>query len=124
MKTSKSSVDLSDFNKNTPRKKFKTNNTVVQDNTLITAHHKMNRNELLAFKQIISQVNIESKSRSIQLTKEEIVKFIFPSLKNTKTHDINSKYYESCKKYCLSLVEASILMKKISDINNYSYYYA
>ena len=116
MKLSKSIVDLSDFNKNTPRKKFKTNNTVVQDNTLITAHHKMNRNELLAFKQMISQVDIESKSRSIQLTKEEIVKFIFPSLKNDKTHDIDHKYYKSCKKYCSSLVESSIIISEI--INN------
>ncbi|AMP21465.1 hypothetical protein AZF37_09790 (plasmid) [endosymbiont 'TC1' of Trimyema compressum] len=107
-------TNAQNLEKNKPYKKFKKNNLVVQDNMLITATYKMNRNELLAFKQIISQVNTKNKSKIVQITKGDIIKFIFPNAQKVKSHSIDSKYYQVCKKYYLSLIETSIMINQLS----------
>ena len=62
-------------------------NTVVQDNSLITATHNLNRNELLTFKKIISMVNTygeNDEKRKIELKKEDLVGFLWPHIVKKK----------------------------------------
>lgn len=99
-------------------KKHNSFNTVVQDNILIKACHKMNRNELLAFKQIISMVDIKKESNIVQLTKENIVNFIFPNTKQLRLskHKIQGNYYKKALQYCRKLRKTGVEIQTENEI--------
>lgn len=81
--------------------------TVVQGNSLMEATHNLNKNELLAFKKIISMVDTKYRERKLQFSKREIVNYLFPKLKNKQ--EIHNSYYERAKKYCLKLLKVTLI---------------
>ena len=88
--------------------------TVVQDNSIIEATHKLNRNEMLAFKKIISMVDTKYRERELKIPKRDIVNFLFPRLKNKE--DIHTGYFDKTKQCCMKLIETSL---KIYEFGKY-----
>jgi len=80
--------------------------TVVQGNTLIKATHKLNKNEILTFKKIISMIDTKYREREIKISKLDIINFLFPKLKNK--NDINGECYKKAKTYCKKLMETTL----------------
>ena len=81
--------------------------TVVQHNTLIEATHKLNKSELLVFKKIISMIDTKYRDNQLQISKRDLINFLFPKLKN-KQNNIDSFYYKETKKYCKKLMETTL----------------
>ena len=86
-------------------KKGKSNNsdTVVQENTLIRATHKLNKNEILAFKKILSMIDNKYREREVKISKREIIDFIFTN----KNNNLKNKY-NKVKTYCQKLMETTL----------------
>ena len=90
-------------------KKVETHNsdTVVQGNTLIKATHKLNKNEILTFKKIISMIDTKLREREIKIPKIDIINFLYPKLKSDKITE-NGAYYKKAKTYCKKLMETTL----------------
>ena len=87
---------------------------VVQNNALIMAEHKMNLNELIAFKMVVSAIDTSHDNpnfREVSLKKTDVIKFLFPSLMKTKTDDISGEYYKKCKNYLRRLTKVEVIIE-------------
>ena len=87
---------------------------VVQDNALIMAEHKMNLKELIAFKMVVSAINTSNDNpefREVSLKKTDVIKFLFPALKETEAHNITGEYYKRCKNYLRKLLKVEVIIE-------------
>ncbi|AMP21475.1 hypothetical protein AZF37_09850 (plasmid) [endosymbiont 'TC1' of Trimyema compressum] len=94
--------------------KLKPYHQIVQSNALIMAEHKMNLNELLAFKMVVSAIDTSNNNpnfREVSLKKADVLRFIFPSLEKTKANNISGGYYKKCKDYFMRLTEVEVVIK-------------
>lgn len=86
--------------------KYSPFNKVVQDNILVKAIHRMNRNELLLFKQAVSQINSEKPIEKIVLEREDVFKIL-----NVKKG--TGSYYKLVKQYAEATGGTVIHIKEV-----------
>jgi len=84
-------------------KKYSKFDTVVQSNSIISATHKLNKNELLTFKKIISMVDTKDYKREIKFTKDTLVGYLFPHIIGEGVEKYN-EYYLRTHNYCKKLM--------------------
>ena len=94
--------------------------TVVQHNTLVEATHQLNKNEILAFKKIISMIDTKYRDRELQIPKRDVINFLFPKLKNKE--NIQTDYYEKAKKYCEKLMETNLKFREEGKYGKFTLY--